>query len=69
MCPQVVFYAKNKNKLKVIDYKQKNRKGEKEIFKTYNNPNIQEGNNKYKSYNFNMPKITEKIEEHYDVVY
>ena len=69
MCPQVVFYAKNKNKLKVIDYKRKNRNGEKEIFKTYNNPNIQEGNNKYKSYNFNMPKITEKIEEHYDVVY
>ena len=61
-CPQVVFYIKNKNKVKVVDYKPEitsPKKREKE-----ENNIILKGvnfNNKNKSFNFNMPKNKENI--------
>ena len=61
-CPQVVFYIKNKNRLKVVDYKPEinsAKKGEKK-----ENNIILRGvnlNNKTKNYNFNMPKNKENI--------
>ena len=61
-CPQVVFYIKNKNKVKVVDYKPEitsPKKREKE-----ENNLILKGvnfNNKNKSFNFNMPKNKENI--------
>ena len=61
-CPKVVFYINNKNMIKVIDYKQNMKKKEKEIIDIYNNLNIREENNRFKNFDFNMPKYTNKIE-------
>ena len=61
-CPQVVFYIKNKNRLKVVDYKPEinsAKKGEKkESNIILRGVNL---NNKTKNYNFNMPKNKENI--------
>lgn len=55
-CPQVAFYVKNKKMIKVIDYRPNIKKGGKEII---DNPIIKED---IKNYDFNMPKIQEKME-------
>ena len=59
-CPQVVFYLKNKNIIKVIDY-MPNSKIEKKKLNTNLKFDINFENDNFK-YNFNMPKIVEKNE-------
>ena len=60
-CPKVAFYIKNKNIIKVINYKPNSRiEKEKEIDIEHNN-NISNENKQIKNYDFNMPKIAEKI--------
>ena len=59
-CPQVVFYIKNKNIIKVIDY-MPNSKIEKKKLNTNLKFDINFENDNFK-YNFNMPKIVEKNE-------
>jgi hypothetical protein len=59
-CPQVVFYIKNKNIIKVIDY-MPNSKNEKKKLNTNLKFDINFENDNFK-YNFNMPKIVEKNE-------
>ena len=58
-CPQVAFYIKNKNSLKVINYKPNYKKDDKKIIDIEQNINKENVNLKY--YDFNMPKIPEKI--------
>ena len=60
-CPQVVFYVKNKNLLKVVDYKPKLR-NERRKNNDMENPDINNLNFGLKNYDFNMPKNLEKIE-------
>ena len=60
-CPQVVFYIKNKNMLKIVDYKPKLRNEiEKKI--EMENPDLNRVNFGPKNYDFNMPKNVEKVE-------
>jgi hypothetical protein len=59
-CPQVVFYIKNKNIIKVIDY-MPNSKIEKKKLDVNVKYDINFENENFK-YNFNMPKIVEKNE-------
>lgn len=59
-CPQVVFYIKNKNIIKVIDY-MPNSKIEKKKLDANVKYDINLENENFK-YNFNMPKIVEKNE-------
>ena len=55
--PQVVFYAKNKNIVKVIDYKQNIKNTSKKLFDiNYGLNSIKSKFNLKKNYNFNMPK-------------
>ena len=61
-CPQVVFYIKNQNRIKVVEYKPEitSVKNEREE----ENNNLLKGenfNSRIKSYNFNMPKNKENI--------
>ena len=58
-CPQVAFYIKNKNSLKVINYKPNYKNDDKKIIDIEQNINKENVNLKY--YDFNMPKIPEKI--------
>ena len=61
-CPQVAFYIKNKNELKVVDYLPNENNEEKKIPDT--NLNIKkENNNAFKKYDFNMPKTSVRINE------
>ena len=62
-CPQVVFYIKNKNAVKVINYKPNSKNEEKKINDLGNNINDIKEKIQFKNYNFNMPKIPEKINE------
>jgi hypothetical protein len=59
-CPQVVFYLKNKNIIKIIDY-MPNNKVEKKKLDINVKYDINFENENFK-YNFNMPKIVEKNE-------
>ena len=63
-CPQVVFYIKNKKKIKVVNYKQDISQINSERVEE-NNLILKEENinSKLKSYNFNMPKNKENINE------
>lgn len=61
-CPQVVFYIKNKNQLKVIDYMPNAKNEENRIIHNDNKRIIKESN-LFKKYNFNMPKNSGKINE------
>ena len=63
-CPQVVFYIKNKKKIKVVNYKQDINQINSERVEE-NNLILKEENinSKLKSYNFNMPKNKENINE------
>ena len=55
--PQAVFYAKNKNIVKVIDYKQNIKNTSKKLFDiNYGLNSIKSKFNLKKNYNFNMPK-------------
>ena len=63
-CPQVVFYIKNKKKIKVVNYKQDISQINSERVEE-NNLILKEENinSKLRSYNFNMPKNKENINE------
>jgi hypothetical protein len=62
-CPQVVFYIKNKNSLKIIDYMPNAKNEEKRIIQNNNQRLNRENNNIFKKYDFNMPRSSEKINE------
>ena len=57
-CPQVVFYVKKKNVVKVVDYKPKLR-NEREKNNDGENPEVNRLNSGVKNYDFNMPKNPE----------
>lgn len=61
-CPQVVFYIKSKNRIKVVDYKPE--LSPSKIMKEEENNMLLKGENlntKLRNYNFNMPKNKENI--------
>ena len=60
-CPQVVFYVKKKNLVKVIDYKPKLR-NETDKNNNVENPEVNRINSVFKNYDFNMPKKPETFE-------
>jgi hypothetical protein len=63
-CPQVCFYIKNQNRLKVVEYKPEINSSKNERVEENNNLLKVENfnfNSKIKSYNFNMPKNKENI--------
>ena len=63
-CPQVVFYIKNKKKIKVVNYKQDISQINSERVEENNLVLKEENiNSKLRSYNFNMPKNKENINE------
>ena len=61
-CPQVAFYIKSKNRIKVVDYKPE--LSPSKIMKEEENNMLLKGENlntKLRNYNFNMPKNKENI--------
>ena len=59
-CPQVVFYIKSKNIIKLIDYRPNSKIDRNKLDNKKNDIN---GNNlRFKNYDFNMPKAPEKNE-------
>ena len=59
-CPQVVFYIKSKNIIKLIDYRPNSKIDRNKLDNKKNDIN---GNNlRFKNYDFNMPKALEKNE-------
>ena len=57
-CPQVVFFARNKKLIKVVDYKP-NYKNERKKEELEQNLNNNRENLMFKKYSFNMPKKVE----------
>ena len=55
-CPQVVFFVKNKQLVKVVDYKPNYKNEGKRINKLEQNTDINRENSMFKKYSFNMPK-------------
>ena len=53
-CPQVVFYIKSKNKIKLVDYRPNSKNDKMD--------DINKNKLRFKNCNFNMPKLAEKIE-------
>ena len=64
-CPQVVFFIKNKNMLKVIDYNSTNIRNndERKLNALKYDFDLKKENLGFKKYNFNMPKIPEILEK------
>ena len=64
-CPQVVFFIKNKNMLKVIDYNSINIRNndERKLNALKYDFDLKKENLGFKKYNFNMPKIPEILEK------
>ena len=62
-CPQVVFYIKNQNRLKVVEYKPEINSNKNERLDENINLLKENLNPKIKSYNFNMPKNKENISD------
>ena len=54
-CPQVVFYIKHKNKIKLIDYRPNSKSGKM-------TDDLNKNNLRVKNYDFNMPKPLDKNE-------
>ena len=62
-CPHVVFYIKNQNRLKVVEYKPEINSNKNERLDENINLLKENLNPKIKSYNFNMPKNKENISD------